>query len=40
MKSIRRDLVLWLAGTLVLGIAAVALATYAAAGVTTGAAPL
>ena len=27
MKSIRRDLVLWLAGTLVLGIAAVALAT-------------
>ena len=31
MKSIRRDLVLWLTGTLVLGIAAVALATYGAA---------
>jgi signal transduction histidine kinase len=31
LKSIRRDLVLWLTGTLVLGIAAVALATYGAA---------
>lgn len=31
MKSIRRDLVLWLTGTLVLGIAAVAVATYYAA---------
>jgi two-component system OmpR family sensor kinase len=31
LKSIRRDLVLWLTGTLVLGIAAVALATYHAA---------
>ena len=31
LKSIRRDLVLWLTGTLVLGIAVVALATYGAA---------
>ena len=31
MRSIRRQLVLWLTGTLVLGIAAVALATYGAA---------